>query len=63
MLLNVKLQELKCLLTNSNNNKALPLADDLSVGFNQIIRHVSARQILQSVFVTDLHLDTETENS
>lgn len=43
--------------TAVNTNKVLPLADDLSIGFNQIIRHVSASQVLQSVCVADLHLD------
>lgn len=51
-------KELKCVLTNSNS-KVSPLANDLSVRFDQIIRHVSASQILQCVFVTDLHLDTK----
>lgn len=41
----------------------LPLANDLSVGLNQIVRNVSACQILQSVCLTELHLDTKTHKS
>lgn len=36
--------------------RALPLANDLSVGFDQIVRNISASQILQGIFVTDHHL-------
>lgn len=39
----------------------LPLSNNISVGFNQIVRDISAGQILQSVFVTDFHLDKQTK--
>lgn len=39
----------------------LPLSNNISVGFNQIVRDISGGQILQSVFVTDFHLDKQTK--
>lgn len=51
---------LKSIQTQSiSRGEVSPLADDLGVGFHQIVRDVSPRQILQSVFLADLHLDTE----
>ena len=41
----------------------LPLADDLSVSFNQIVGDVSASQVLERAFLTDLHLDTQTDKT
>lgn len=35
----------------------LPLSNNLSVGFNQIVGDISACQILKCVFVTDFHLN------
>lgn len=38
----------------------LPLANDLGVGFDQIVGDVSSGQVLEGVFVTDLYLDVHT---
>lgn len=38
-----------------------PLADDLSVGFHQVVRDVSPRQVLQSVGGAQFHLKTTRE--
>lgn len=40
----------------TNVSGLLPFANDLRVGFNQIVRDVSASQILKGVCVADFHL-------
>lgn len=42
--------------TGAGARGAAPLADDLGVGLHQVVRHISARQVLQGVCGAELLL-------